>query len=157
LIWLLPHPLPPAISRKQVVSLSQSSCVLPVELTDWRGGSQIIFFTQRGIFRIFSFYLPPLRFHCVRGCWDRSQDSCKAQSSNVEKASLSINYLILSEVQQDVRAFSLFCRDERRISVKRRVGERRGRCALCWWCCRAPPSSYSSTPPATYTTLSGKR
>ncbi len=22
------------------------------------------------------FHLPPLRFHCVRGCWDRTQDSC---------------------------------------------------------------------------------
>jgi hypothetical protein len=37
MIWLLP------ISSQQVVSLSQSSCVLPVELTDWGGGgSQII-------------------------------------------------------------------------------------------------------------------
>ncbi len=30
-----PHPIP--LSRQQVVSLSQSSCVLPVELTDGRG------------------------------------------------------------------------------------------------------------------------
>ncbi len=22
------------------------------------------------------FHLPPLRFHCVGGCWDRTQDSC---------------------------------------------------------------------------------
>jgi hypothetical protein len=21
-------------------------------------------------------YLPPLKFHCVGGCWDRSQDCC---------------------------------------------------------------------------------
>jgi hypothetical protein len=21
-------------------------------------------------------HLPPLRFHCVGGCWDRTQDSC---------------------------------------------------------------------------------
>jgi hypothetical protein len=21
-------------------------------------------------------HLPPLRFHCVRGCWDRTQDCC---------------------------------------------------------------------------------
>jgi hypothetical protein len=34
MIWLLPHPL----SCEQVVSLSQSSCVSPVELTDRRGG-----------------------------------------------------------------------------------------------------------------------
>jgi hypothetical protein len=38
----------------------------------------------RKIFLIFSMYvlhstllhLPPLRFHCVGGCWDRTQDSC---------------------------------------------------------------------------------
>ncbi len=37
-----------------------------------------------GIFGAFSFnvrnstllHLPPLRFHCVGGCWDRSQDCC---------------------------------------------------------------------------------
>jgi hypothetical protein len=36
----------------------------------------------KGFFWIFSFYvrnstlllLPPLRFHCVGGCWDRTQD-----------------------------------------------------------------------------------
>jgi hypothetical protein len=32
--WLFP---PPPLSRQQVVSLSQSSCVSPVELTDERG------------------------------------------------------------------------------------------------------------------------
>jgi len=32
MIWLLPYPPPP--SRQQVGSLSQSSCVSPVELTD---------------------------------------------------------------------------------------------------------------------------
>ncbi len=39
---------------------------------------------KRDYFGIFSFYvrystqlhLPPLRFHCVGGCWDRTQDSC---------------------------------------------------------------------------------
>ncbi len=31
-IWLIPHPLP--LSSQQVVSLAQSSCVLPVELTE---------------------------------------------------------------------------------------------------------------------------
>jgi hypothetical protein len=36
-IWLLPHPLP--LSRQQVVSLSQSSCVKPVDLTDRRGNA----------------------------------------------------------------------------------------------------------------------
>jgi hypothetical protein len=34
MIWLLHHPF----SRQKVVSLSQSSCVSPVELTDRRGG-----------------------------------------------------------------------------------------------------------------------
>jgi hypothetical protein len=35
-----------------------------------------------GIFMDFFFlcttllHLPPLRFHCVQGCWDRTQDSC---------------------------------------------------------------------------------
>jgi hypothetical protein len=37
-----------------------------------------------GFFQIFSFYvrystllhLPPLRFHCVKGCWDLTQDYC---------------------------------------------------------------------------------
>jgi hypothetical protein len=37
-----------------------------------------------GFFSIFSFYvrystlrhLPPLRFHCVGGCWDQTQDCC---------------------------------------------------------------------------------
>jgi hypothetical protein len=24
-------------------------------------------------------HLPPLRFHCVGGCWNRTQDSCKAR------------------------------------------------------------------------------
>ncbi len=36
MIWLLSHPLP--LSRQQVVSLSQSYCVPPVELTDGREG-----------------------------------------------------------------------------------------------------------------------
>ncbi len=44
----------------------------------------IILLKNRGIFWIFSFYvrystllhLPPLRFDCVLGCWDRTQDSC---------------------------------------------------------------------------------
>jgi hypothetical protein len=27
-------------------------------------------------FGFFSFHLPPLRFHCVGGCWDRTQDCC---------------------------------------------------------------------------------
>ncbi len=36
---------------------------------------------NRGIFWIFSLYLtllhlPPVRFHCVGGCWDRTQDCC---------------------------------------------------------------------------------
>jgi hypothetical protein len=33
----------------------------------------------RGIFFVLYatlFHLPPLRFHCVGGCWDRTQDSC---------------------------------------------------------------------------------
>jgi hypothetical protein len=34
MIWLLSHPL----SRQKVVSLSKASFVLPVELTDGRGG-----------------------------------------------------------------------------------------------------------------------
>jgi hypothetical protein len=36
MIGLLPHPLP--LSRQQVVFLSQSSCVSPVEFTDRREG-----------------------------------------------------------------------------------------------------------------------
>jgi hypothetical protein len=40
---------------------------------------------NRGIFLVFFFFyvlystllhLPPLRFHCVGGCWDRTQDCC---------------------------------------------------------------------------------
>ncbi len=41
MIRLLTHPLPP-LSREQVVSLSQSSCVSPVELTDGGARSQSI-------------------------------------------------------------------------------------------------------------------
>jgi hypothetical protein len=37
MIWLLALPLP-LLSRLQVVSLSRSSCVSPVELSDGRGG-----------------------------------------------------------------------------------------------------------------------
>ncbi len=44
----------------------------------------INFFLMGILFRFFFFYvrystqlyLPPLRFHCVEGCWDRTQDSC---------------------------------------------------------------------------------
>jgi hypothetical protein len=39
MIWLLPHPLP--LSRQQDVSLSQSSFVSPVELTDVRRGEGV--------------------------------------------------------------------------------------------------------------------
>jgi hypothetical protein len=39
MIWLLPHPLP--LSRKQDISLSQSSCVSPFELTDGREGDEV--------------------------------------------------------------------------------------------------------------------
>jgi hypothetical protein len=39
MIWLLPHLFPPSLSPiTQVVSLSQSSCVLPVMLTDGKEG-----------------------------------------------------------------------------------------------------------------------
>jgi hypothetical protein len=38
MIWLLPHPSP--LSRQQVVSLSQSSCVSPIQLTDGREGGE---------------------------------------------------------------------------------------------------------------------
>jgi hypothetical protein len=38
MIWLLAHPL----SRRQVFSLSHSSCVSPVELTDGRGGKGVV-------------------------------------------------------------------------------------------------------------------
>ncbi len=32
---------------------------------------------NRGIFFFqYCFILPPLRFHCVGGCWDRTQDCC---------------------------------------------------------------------------------
>jgi hypothetical protein len=46
---------------------------------------KIFFFLSKGrFFEFFSFLctistlllLPPLRFHCVGGCWDRTQDSC---------------------------------------------------------------------------------
>ncbi len=33
-----PRPPPSPLSRQQVVSLSQSLCVSPIELTDWRSG-----------------------------------------------------------------------------------------------------------------------
>jgi hypothetical protein len=36
--WLLLHPFPPHLYRQQVVPLSQSSCVSPVELAHGRGG-----------------------------------------------------------------------------------------------------------------------
>ncbi len=41
MIWLLPPPFPP-LSSQQVVSLSRSSCVSPVELTGGGGENQII-------------------------------------------------------------------------------------------------------------------
>jgi hypothetical protein len=46
----------------------------------------IVFFSQYfwgGFFIVFSYlysallHLPPLRFHCADGCWDRTQDRCK--------------------------------------------------------------------------------
>jgi hypothetical protein len=38
MIWLLAHPsLVSTLSQQQIVSLSQFSCVSPVELTDRRG------------------------------------------------------------------------------------------------------------------------
>jgi hypothetical protein len=40
MIWLLAHPLTP-VTRQQVVSLSQSSCVSLVELTDGKGGGRV--------------------------------------------------------------------------------------------------------------------
>jgi hypothetical protein len=40
LIRLLPIPPPPPLSRQQVVSLSQSSRELPVELTDGKEGEE---------------------------------------------------------------------------------------------------------------------
>jgi hypothetical protein len=36
MIWL--QPIPTSLSRQQIVSLSQSSCMTPVELNDGRGG-----------------------------------------------------------------------------------------------------------------------
>ncbi len=37
-VWFDSSPTPSPLSRQQVVSLSQSSCVSPIELTDGRGG-----------------------------------------------------------------------------------------------------------------------
>ncbi len=106
-----PTPSPPLpTDLQEVVSLSQTSCVSPVELTDRRGGggggepshtttrkhgplhdilwgtnSKLLFqfylFFLKGGFFYFSFYarystllyLPPLKFHNVVGCWDRTQ------------------------------------------------------------------------------------
>jgi len=44
----------------------------------------LLILVKGGVLAFFSFYvrystllnLPPLRFHCVGGCWDRIQDSC---------------------------------------------------------------------------------
>jgi hypothetical protein len=41
MIRLLAHSLLPALSYQQVVSISQSTCVLPVELTDGREGGRL--------------------------------------------------------------------------------------------------------------------
>jgi hypothetical protein len=50
MIWLLLRPLPPH-SRQHIVSLSQSSCVSPVELTDGRrGGVHSILFGEISLF-----------------------------------------------------------------------------------------------------------
>jgi hypothetical protein len=44
--------------------------------------SVILIFLNRGVFEFFCFlyltllHLPPLRFRCVGGCWDRTQDCC---------------------------------------------------------------------------------
>jgi hypothetical protein len=38
MIWSPPPPTPPPLSRQQVVSLSQSSCVSPAEFTEGGGG-----------------------------------------------------------------------------------------------------------------------
>ncbi len=50
-------------------------------MADWR---VVLFLGLEFFFCVFSFYvrystllhLPPLRFHCVGGCWDRTKDSC---------------------------------------------------------------------------------
>ncbi len=39
----------------------------------------LFFWGIRWIFKVLYLtllYLPPLRFHCVGGCWDRTQDCC---------------------------------------------------------------------------------
>jgi hypothetical protein len=53
-------------------------------LPDNTVAQKVIIFFYGGFFGIFTFYvrystlrhLPPLRFHCVGGCWDRTQGSC---------------------------------------------------------------------------------
>jgi hypothetical protein len=54
-------------------------CVLYVQ-----GFAAGIYLVKGGFFGFYLFYvqystllpLSPLRFHCVGGCWDRTQDSC---------------------------------------------------------------------------------
>ncbi len=51
-------------------------------------------FSLRGTFLIFSFsvrsstllHLPPLRFHCVGGCWDRTQDGVATKALAVRRS-----------------------------------------------------------------------
>ncbi len=81
---------------RPVLALSRAACTtfsLPVSRADVASSSSRIFgflTTEHnvsflgGFFEFFSvsvqystlFHLPPLRFHCVGGCWDRTQDRC---------------------------------------------------------------------------------
>jgi hypothetical protein len=69
MIWLLPHPLAPLPSANCTVSLTQSSCVSPVELTDGDGRGRA------------------------------GQGGHEAKSYDIEKAWSSINHSILSGLE----------------------------------------------------------
>jgi hypothetical protein len=51
-------------------------------------------------------HLPPLRFHCVGGCWDRTQDSCEyGIGCHTDKKENQI-FLIYREIQSGAVAKS---------------------------------------------------
>jgi hypothetical protein len=55
------------------IHVSVNDLYVPTIFFFWGGGFFVIFF-----FVLYSalLHLPPLRFHCADGCWDRTQDRC---------------------------------------------------------------------------------
>ncbi len=68
------------LTRRNEVPVNWANAEDIVPFTPWKNHTKLCFkyFLWGFFFVLYStlLHLPPLKFHCADGCWDRTQDSC---------------------------------------------------------------------------------